>query len=682
MRRRDLLITVFSAALAPIALTTPASAKPGSPPGFDLTSLGTPLTDVLVLGGTVAPGPNGKDALWIVTGGKPAHLQAVDPLTGAVLSNQALQHADGSYAEGAYAVTATPGGDIYVGSYYDGTLWRRPAGATSALVDLGQALAGDTYIWRIATDAGKVYGGTYPGGAVFGYDPATSAFRNYGQLLAGVQYARSTAAAGGKIYAGTQPDAHLFEIDETTGAKREITLPAGATGTVNDISVHAGLLYVRVGVSIINATLYVQDLATGEWIATIENVTGLDVSDPGPGGEVYFTVTDGAQGELVSWQPATRTLTRLGVLMPGRVTNSRGIGWVDLGDPAWPGKTLAQMLWRGSIVLYNPQTGASKMFDSQVQGEPIGIWSMAAGTHDVYLGGYLNGGLAVYDPRAGSTEFHRFAQIESIVQTGSQVWLGTYPDARKYVYDRTQTWSNAAYSPGPVGSPENPVLLDDGKAHNQVRTPSVADLGSAVVFGTQGNTQLTGTLVFVDKATKKVTVGTAPVADQGVVVLYAADRMLYGGTSIYGGYSVPTPTTTAGKLFAVDPRTRKLRWAVAPKAGQAAVTGVTVDAKQRVWALTNGTLTTHNPRNGALMRTIVVAPDSSVGAVRGDLAYDRRRNVVWALVGQQQLWRVDAQTGRKQLVLDRPMTRMVVHPSGDVYIGADAELLRVRSTGC
>lgn len=687
MDRRRFHLTALTGALTcttlgRIATAPDAAARPPIRPAFDVTSLGTPLTDVLVLGGVLAPGPDGRPALWVATGGKPSHLQAVDPRTGEVLANHALTHAnDEGYAEGGYALAATANGSVYVGTYYDGRLYRRRPGTNSAVEDLGQAVAGNTYVFSLTVSGDKVYGGTFGGGLVFEFDPATDRFRSLGQLRAGQPYVRSLAAHAGLIYGGTQPDPHIVELDPTTGERRELPLPEGvpATGwTVHDLDVHDGLLFARIGKSIIDSTLYVRDLATGRWIGSLAHVSGLHTAPPDADGRYYVTVTDGKQGVLTGYEPRTDVTAALDLILPGRVTNNRGIGWVDLGDPEWPGRTLVQMLWRGSLLQHNPQTGRSRVLDSAVVGEPIGIWSIAAGKDDIFVGGYLNGGIGLVDPESGDTEFHRFAQTESIAETGSTVWLGTYPDARLYRWDRTLTWNNPEYSPGPVGSAVNPTLLADGKAATQMRATAVAVLPDTVAFGTQGGTQLTGTITLVDRSTQQVRVVPGPVTDQGVVALIAHHGVLYAGTSKWGAYSVPTPTTDTGHLVAFDPIREHVLWKVPLKPGQAAVTGLAFDAKGALWALANGTLYRRNRRNGHAMREITLAADQNAGTARGDLAFDKGSNTLWALVQQRQLWRIDARTGKKQLVLERPLSRMTVHVSGDVFVAADAELLRVR----
>ena len=577
MRRRFPIGGVAAVLVAALLIpAAPAAAEPPAQPSYTVTSLGTPLTDVLVLGGVTAPAPDGsKDALWVATGGKPAHLTAIDPLTGAVLANHALAHSDGAYAEGGYAVTAAANGDVYVGTYYDGHLYRRKAGADSVLEDLGAALAGDTYVFRITfADDGKLYGGTYGGGRLFSFDPATGAFDDFGQMIPGQMYVRSVAAGDGVVYAGTY-DCHIVAVDPVTRTRTELPQPAPNCGHVNDMAYIDGTLYARTGTSIIDAPVYAYDPAAKAWRSgSIPHVAGLDLSK-GPDGKIYFMQTDGQAGRLARFDPSTLAVELLEPQVAGRVANNRGAGWIDLGDPGWPGLTFAQALWRGAVLLYNPQTGDSKLSQSEIQGEPIGINALTAGEQLVYAGGYLNGGLGIYDPASGKTTFNRFAQLESIVEDGDDVWLGAYPDSRKYRYDRSQVWSNAAYSPGPIGAAENPVLVDDGKARGEVRTSAAADLGGSVAFATQPGTSLTGSIVVVDKATQDVVVHAGPITDQSNVSLVAgSDGVLFGGTSILGAYAQPPATTTDPTVYAFDPATGVTRWTSGVKAGMTAVRGI------------------------------------------------------------------------------------------------------------
>ncbi|MDX6283465.1 MAG: hypothetical protein QOH03_4536, partial [Kribbellaceae bacterium] len=91
----------LTAALAVLLLTplaTLATAQASDPPTSPtVVPLGVPLSDVLLIGGTVAPGPDaGKAAIWNVSTATPAYLNAVDPATGASLISAALPGASGS----------------------------------------------------------------------------------------------------------------------------------------------------------------------------------------------------------------------------------------------------------------------------------------------------------------------------------------------------------------------------------------------------------------------------------------------------------------------------------------------------------------------------------------------------------------------------------------------------------
>ncbi|WJH32781.1 hypothetical protein N6H14_21215 [Paenibacillus sp. CC-CFT747] len=63
--------------------------------------------------------------------------------------------------QGAWGI-ASVGKRVYLGTYYQGHLLRYDA-ELDEMVDLGQAVPGEEYIWSLAHGNGKLYGGTYPG---------------------------------------------------------------------------------------------------------------------------------------------------------------------------------------------------------------------------------------------------------------------------------------------------------------------------------------------------------------------------------------------------------------------------------------------------------------------------------------------------------------------------------------
>ena len=648
---------------------TPDGTAPAASLSVTVDDLGIPLRDVLLIGGAVGPGPNGRDVLWSAVSGEPAHLAAIDPRTGRTISYQALDGAPGSYA-----VVVTPDGTVYVGAHTTGELYRRRPGAASPIERLGRPLPSETYIWRLATDDnGVVYGSTYPGGRVFSYTPATGHIRDYGQILPGLQYARGIAVLGNKIYVGTQPDAHVIEIDKVTGAMRELPLPAelgtGIGVTVFDLNAYDGRVYARFG-SATNGQLGVWEVRTRRWRPLLDNVAGLDVSAPGPGGRVYYT----RNSQLTGFKPATGVETGTGLTFAGRVVNNRGIGWVSLANPAWPGRTLVGLLWRGEMFRYNPVTGRSDIVQTDVPGEPIPLSTLHVGvTGRLWAGGYLNGGVARIDPATGAADFHRFAQTESVLDLGDTVWLGAYPDSRFYRYDPTAPWNSTEYSPA-LDTPENPVKVVDLNGHDQVRARTSTDAGRHVVYGTMPNTTLGGALVVIDKATEQARVFRPVVTDQSIVALAYAGGLVVGGTSIHGGYGIPEPTQTEGVVFGFDPETGTKLFETVPVAGAAQIDALVTDADGGVWGLAGRQLFAFDLAGRAVTRRVALP----VNAKR--LAYHAGTDAFYVL-GSNTLLRVSRADLAVSEVVARPAEHLAVHPDGTVFLGDGPTVYRVRVTG-
>lgn len=645
--------------LAATGGTLAAGALPMPAAAATVTGLGIPLSDVLLIGGAVGPGPDRRPALWSAASGEPAHLASIDPRTGKTLTYQALDGAPGSYG-----VAIGPDGTVWVGAYNTGQLYRRKPGKNSPVENLGRPLPTETYIWRLVVDScGVVFGCTFPNAKVFARYP-DGRVRDYGTILPGVSYARSIAECGSKLYVGTQPDPHIVEIDKATGVIRELPLPAGVGlgQTVYDLNAYDGRVYARFGVAI-TGKLGIWDIRRKKWGPLLDNVAGLDVSAPGPGGLVYYT----RNGQLTALRPDTGKETPTGLSFSGRVVNNRGIGWVNLPDRDWPGRTLVGLLWRGEMFRYNPRTRKSDVRLTDVKGEPIPLASLSVGaTGRLWAGGYLNGGLAQVDPSTGASTFHRFAQTESVLDLGSTIWLGTYPDSRLYRYDPTLSWNSTEYSPG--SGPENPVKVVDLKDIDQVRARTSVDAGDHVAYGTMPNTTLGGALVIVDKASNASRVHRPVVTDQSIVALAYASGLIIGGTSIYGGYSVPAPTQAEAKVFGFDIASdSKVFEAVVP--GAKTVDGL-VSAGSEIWGLAGGKLFAFDVASRTITRQVAVPSGA------GRLAYHAGSDSFYVLASDT-LVRVARSTLAVSTVIQRSASFLAVHPDGRVFLGDTATVYRV-----
>jgi streptogramin lyase len=673
MRSARSLIAVALAALLVPTLTTPADAgelpmAQAGPPTATLVSLGTPLSDVLLIGGTVAPGPNGRTAIWNVSTGKPAYLNAIDPATGASLLSAPLPGADGSYA-----VAAAPDGTIYAGTYNNGHLYRWKPGSGNLVEDLGRPIASESFIWRITTDEqGNVYGGTFPNGKVFRYDHATGAVRDYGQVKAGQPYVKSIDYWNGKVYTGSLPDAHIMELDVASGAITELPSPPGlgdpTDKVVYDLNTRAGRVYARISTAF-PGPMYVWDIATRTWVDEIPAAHGLDISPVGDNGEIYLIQAS----ELKKYDPATKTLTGTGLTFTGRIQNTRSIGWAELGLPDYPGKSIVGTLWRGEEFRYNPQTGKSEIFQTQVRREPIEILSVAGGKDKIYAGGFLNGGVSVVDPATGAATFNRFSQVEALLEgKDGKLWIGAYPDARLYSYDLTQPWSSPEYSPGPPGTPDNPKQVLNLKPDLfQTRARALVEVNGKIAVGTvPDGDRLGGALAIYDPKTGTAQKFRNVVQDESVFGLTARDDTVYGGTSIVGGLATTPPTRTEGTVFAWDVKRSRKLWETVPVPGAITVSSVTFGPDGLLWGVAGKTVFAMDRHRGTVVKSYVLGTTTSSGDIVAT------GEAVYVSIDLKKVFRI-APGKAPALLVEKPHRRLGVRNDHQLLLTYGAELFRV-----
>lgn len=143
--------------------TTPtldAPATASTPPTVEVEDLGAPLSTVLIHEGAFGPGPDGQLLGYAVLQGDNAPLNVIDASTGGHLETLTLPG-----ASGAWGITVTDDGDLYLGTYYTGHLYHYSP-TTGTVTDLGQPVPGDEWLWGLTHDAqGRIYGGAYADGS-------------------------------------------------------------------------------------------------------------------------------------------------------------------------------------------------------------------------------------------------------------------------------------------------------------------------------------------------------------------------------------------------------------------------------------------------------------------------------------------------------------------------------------
>lgn len=224
---------------------------------------------------------------------------------------------------------------------------------------------------------------------------------------------------------------------------------------------------------------------------------------------------------------------------------------------------------------------------------PIPVTTLTEGAAaTIHAGGFLSGGFATLDAQTGEQRsFSRFAQMESMTSLDGKVYLGAYPGARLYAYDSSLAWNSSEYSPAAVsGLPENPVKIVDLTADEQVRAGAITAAGDYVALGTEpGLDRYGGVFLLWDPASQSVIYQERGlIEDQSIVALTHRDGVIYGASSVRGGYSATEPRASEAVVFAWSVADRELLWQTAPIPGAATVEDIAFDAGGTLWGVADG----------------------------------------------------------------------------------------------
>ncbi|HEY8457573.1 MAG TPA: carbohydrate binding domain-containing protein [Actinopolymorphaceae bacterium] len=625
------------------------------------TSLGHPLVASNIFDAAYGIGPDGREEVYVVTAAVPARFNVIDVKTGRLKHAEALP----SGANGSWALVTGLDGSVYVGTFSNGRLYRWSP-ATSTLTDLGRVTPNATYVWDLEVDAnGVVWGGTYPQGEVFSFDPATQTFRNYGRVSE-QEYVRSVAVRDGLVYAGLgSANPRIVELNPETGATREIALPESHRGEqfVYHMDIRGNLLYTRLSPG---SEMLVYDLVAQKWVANLGTVTFGGVSTPGPKQHVYYV--DG-ESQLQAFDPVRRTSKPTGLtdLKP-----ARDFGWVMLGTPNFPGRTLAFVYQTGEMVFYNPVTGKHRTQLTEAETAPVRLHGVGKGPDGkIYVSGYQYEGLAAYDPADDTTWVSpRFdvGQIEGMLAHGGRLYLGTYPRAHLFAYDPNAPWDGSS----------NPVHLGSLHDLEQDRPFAITSVGGKVAFGTVPvYGKLGGALTVYDPANGSLETHRNLVPDQSIVSLTSAGTVIYGGTSIWGGLGA-IPTAETAKLFAWDSATRTMVWQVELDPEAQAITSVTVGPDGRLWAIDSGRLYEIDPADGQILRGVQLSPQAWSDThiwVEADLEFDEQ-GTLFAL-SRGTLFEVDPETLTTRTLTSGLTDYTVTHDGESVYYTKSDRLCRL-----
>lgn len=544
---------------------------------------GPQLFASMIQGSAFVREKTGKEMIYTVVRGEPAHLLGYDIHTKKLLLDLPLGEADG-----AWDMAQASDGTLYVPGA-DGTMFSHEPG-TLEVNDLGVALEGETYLWNLtAGKDGEVFGATYPGCRVFRYHPSDG-FSDVGKgpLVSDENYVRSLAyyPKNDRIYAGVGSKAHLIEINPKTGEKKEL-LPE----KYKDFQFVYGLEIVpgidgndRLFVLLTNGSItLVYNLKTRQFEQEIEKMDMRAITGVPQGDAVFYT----SGSALKRFNPAFPESSsevleeKVGTANAFKVGNEGEIFVLTSG---------------ANLIKYDSKNGKLEKTKLNIPGQPIPIQSLIFGPDGkIWSGGYLAGGNATFDPETGEHKFlSGLDQTEGMSFQGDKLFFGVYPKGKFYEFDTTLPWDPKAGNPYYLGQ-----IPDQSRsfAHASIPDKGMVVFGMIPEYG-----QLGGALVTLDIATRELKDYPSPVDSQAISGMIYVEDYLLVGTTISGGLGIK-PSTKEAALVGWDPQTGEKLFQVVPIPGATALTGFLMGPDGNVWGMGDGILFKFDPINKNVVET-------------------------------------------------------------------------------
>lgn len=651
-------------------------------------NLGVQVRRAMIMRSDVGKDKSGRDVLYTVVLGAPATLGIVDVQTGDLLSSHPLPG-----TSGAWAVKVSPDNTVYLGAYNEGYIYRYLP-ETGEIKNLGRPFTmHDAVIYPMdAMPDGKVYGGSYASGHAYEFDPKTEKFRDLGDMTTTTErerWIRVTVAdpANKKLYFGIGNKPQLVEYDLTTGKKRELLSSQYSEITaVYDMNLEGGRLFCRKETHnqfeyfVLDVktgeTVMVHNADTGETTSTFVNISrGMSPKSP-IANKLYF---GGIDEMLHEYDLDTNTVKSLNAKVGRAMT---GYAFVKLDDPEWPGYTLTGTVGNGArMYRYNLETGKAAIMPIELPQEPVNIHDIETGPDGkIYMGGYLAGNAAVYDPATGETvRYSGTSQPEGLTFVGKKLYMGLYPGARIYEWDTTKKWEMSA---GDASNPQQifsltynkkiPGYTDQDRPFGMV---GAEDLQKLFVGTVPKNSRHGGAFAVYDTKT-----GGDPevfwniIPDQSIVALEYKDGLVYGGSSIHGGMGA-NPKAKEARLFIWDPAQNKIVFETVPVPGKGAINVLYAAADGNIWGVASGTVFVFDP----VQRKVVYKAE----LVPGVNSHFRDASLLTGADGQiygttgNMLFKIDPMSKKAELIA-RGANKIARDRDGNIYITGTPRAMLMR----
>jgi len=609
-----LLTGALSTAAATGLASLPAAASPASGRSAALsgtfTDLGTARPVLTLQAGAVTARPDGSPLLLTVPAGENAQLNVVDLEHGELVSATILEGVSGSAC-----LTTTSDGRVYIGTYWNGSLYRYDP-ADDSVTNLGVMVPGETYLTGIIEGPdGMIFGGTNLTAHVFRHDPDSGQTVDLGSFAAsGSPLVRALAhdpdTQSLLVPTGTT-NARLYRVDLATGTRVDIT-PSSVLGTsyFQWLWLLEGTAYALTS----SRKLYALDPSSGA-VLDFTNEAGQSTQTPdGAVWPLFSPPRDGVAYSSMTIPGQNRaTLHRLDLTTRSYrpVRNSAGTAVVLQKGPGlgggWATRSGTELLfgingnYTDDIFAFDPSTATlhEEQAPWQWAAPPLSNITVGpAGTpaaDEVFLSAGINGDISRYTISTASLAAGpRLGQVEGWAWRGGVLYAGAYPNA-----------AIRAWDPAQPSTTTNPVTITTLQAsHAQNRPYAVVANATHLHIGTSpdyGST--TGALTSIRLADNVVSVHAGIVGQQTVVSVCELAGALWCGSATSSANGGPQYETQA-RLVRFDPATQTVTAEVSVPTGAREVNALTAGPDGNLWALAGRDLIVVDPASAAIVDSI------------------------------------------------------------------------------
>lgn len=437
-----------------------------------------------------------------------------------------------------------------------GKLWAWRCSAPEAIEHLVD-IPGATALYELLIDTqGLVWGGTFPLGAVFSFDPTTKAIHVSSQLASDSEYVRRlTLDTKGQLWAGTgalNPRIFMFPRS-ATGSRIEIPLPEPLeNGFIT--AIRAGTSKVRVTTDghpdvfelDSNSRTWTRKFRAAGWVRTPPSTVLYD--------DTYYMIQ---ASDLIAYRGNTTAKVAEVATDEGATMHVSDSGLL-LSTAAPGGFSLSP--------IPNASEPGGKSADVSLEPGLFKVQSILAPTDStIYVGGFMGTGIAGIDPDSDARwrspdDLDIVHQVENMISCGTdRLYLGTY------------SWADVISC--------NTDLRDDASSYeriarfstkyNQSRPFGLATNSSSLFVGTVPNYGRSGGILAKIETGSNTPEwvldgsGEGFIEGHSIVGLVADDEHVYGTTSVRSGSGL-ADTAGPAQVFSLDLVTKKKIWQTSP----------------------------------------------------------------------------------------------------------------------